>query len=272
MTPTIGFPERWEAFNKRHQVFIAKCYPSLIELSKRIFHRHFKPRHLNDEILFLLGRAATEDFFELWLLSGNGYGIGALKILRTMFEKVATSAYLMQHPEECIRFRDYGVVQRFKVVSRMHKLRDSAQYVSDESYRELEKEYNSVKEQFNEKRCSRCGRGNPPSWTKLDMYNLAMKAGYGLGEMLIPAYAMPNLVIHATASDLAGRKIPNGDGTFRFNNEEQDSHSDGSLKIGVVLFITNMIIQNQQLSLGCETELDDLFKSAAETLAIAAKQ
>jgi hypothetical protein len=51
---------------------------------------------LADRVVFYLGRVAADDFSELLILSGNGYGIGALKVLRGMYERVVTAAFIMK--------------------------------------------------------------------------------------------------------------------------------------------------------------------------------
>ena len=45
-------------------------------------------RYYTDLIVYTLGRIAIDDFSELMVLGGNGWGIGALKILRGMYERV----------------------------------------------------------------------------------------------------------------------------------------------------------------------------------------
>ena len=219
--------------------------------------------------MFLLGRSAVEDFFEIWVLGGNGYGFGAMKILRTLFEKVATAGYLCNHPNEIQAFHDYGIVQYFKIIQRLKRTAEFASLIPADSFSYLEPIHEKVKASFQEKKCSECGRGNSPSWTKLDMYSLSQKAGYQLDEHAALVYAMSNLVIHATSVDMAERKIPNGDGTFRFNNNEQEAFVDRALSAGVVLFITNMLIQDKYFGLQMEQPIALLFKSVAESFEIA---
>lgn len=51
-----------------------------------------------------------EDFNEVLLLCGNGYGIGAEKLIRGMYERAVTLVYLHQHPEYADDFLDYHKV------------------------------------------------------------------------------------------------------------------------------------------------------------------
>ena len=43
-----------------------------------------------DRVLFWLGNVCREDFSEILLLAANGYGIGALKLFRGLYERVVT--------------------------------------------------------------------------------------------------------------------------------------------------------------------------------------
>jgi hypothetical protein len=72
-----------------------------------------------DDIVFLLARAAFEDYCELWILAGNGYGIGTYKILRGLYEKVVTLGDLVRHPPDIQRSHDYAIVQQRRLMNRI---------------------------------------------------------------------------------------------------------------------------------------------------------
>jgi hypothetical protein len=42
------------------------------------------------------------------LLATHGYGIGAMKLLRPLYERVVSALYLMDHPDEVRDFADYA--------------------------------------------------------------------------------------------------------------------------------------------------------------------
>jgi Family of unknown function (DUF5677) len=121
--PTIGFPERWTAFNKRNAAFVSECYPGLVLTSEKLLNRRISIKTMADDIVFLLGRTAFEDYCELWVLAGNAYGVGAFKILRGLYEKVVTLGYLVRQPAEIQRFCDYEIVQKRRLMNRVKKIR-----------------------------------------------------------------------------------------------------------------------------------------------------
>jgi hypothetical protein len=51
-----------------------------------------------DRTVFVLGRLCMEDFFEIIQLAGNGYGFGALKLVRSLYERAVTMAFLSGQP------------------------------------------------------------------------------------------------------------------------------------------------------------------------------
>ncbi|HYR38112.1 MAG TPA: DUF5677 domain-containing protein [Methylomirabilota bacterium] len=67
----------------------------------------------------MLGRHVPEDFSEILLLSGNGYGIGAFKLLRGLYERVVTMTYLLQHPEKAEDFADWHLIEKQKLVNHL---------------------------------------------------------------------------------------------------------------------------------------------------------
>jgi hypothetical protein len=151
-SPTIGYPDRWEAFNQRHAKFVATCYPDLVDLSKAVLNRHVRITSVADDVIFLLGRTAFEDFCELWVLAGNGYGIGAFKILRGLYEKVVTLGYLVKHPNEIQRFIDYGIVQTMRIMNRAKKQNFTRSKFSDAEYLAAEEAYQSGQGQISRRK------------------------------------------------------------------------------------------------------------------------
>ena len=51
------------------------------------------------------------------LLAGNGYGVGALKIVRGLYERAVAIAYLSINPEKAVDFIDFAHVEKFKAIA-----------------------------------------------------------------------------------------------------------------------------------------------------------
>src|ERR1022692_736694 len=157
--PDIGFPERWAAFNQRNDKFVTDCYPGLVKTAEKMLNRHVSIKTVGDDIIFLLGRTAFEDYCELWVLAGNGYGIGAYKILRGLYEKVVTLGYLVKHQSEIQRFCDYEIVQRKRLMNRVKEDPHVRARFSKAAYEEIDKAHEAIKGQFLD------AKGRSLSWT-----------------------------------------------------------------------------------------------------------
>ena len=60
----------------------------------------FENKTTTDRVVFFLGRIAADDFGEIIILSGNGRGIGAYKILRGMYERVVHAVFFNKDEED----------------------------------------------------------------------------------------------------------------------------------------------------------------------------
>ena len=69
-----------------------------------------------ERFVFGYGRLCCEDFWEVILLSTNGYGVGATKLLRTLYEHAVTLHYLNDHPDELNDLYDYSFVAEHKLL------------------------------------------------------------------------------------------------------------------------------------------------------------
>jgi Family of unknown function (DUF5677) len=69
-------------------------------------------------IVFYLGRIAADDFGEIVVLAGNGYGFGAHKIVRGMYERVVTAMYVARRPAEARVFAEQSAIDKYKLWER----------------------------------------------------------------------------------------------------------------------------------------------------------
>jgi hypothetical protein len=88
----IGNSIEQEAFLTANPARV-KAIEDLYATAKKVFLRKMQSDKPADRVGFYLGRICVEDFSEIFVLAGNGHGVGALKILRGMYERAVTSAY-----------------------------------------------------------------------------------------------------------------------------------------------------------------------------------
>jgi hypothetical protein len=117
----IGFPDEWAGFARRNPEFM-KAIPLLFETIDVTFNRTHT-LELADKIVYFLSKIASEDFTEVFILCGNGHGIGAFKILRGMYERVVTTFFIAKNPTEAERFWNYFSIHKYKMI--VHSRRDA---------------------------------------------------------------------------------------------------------------------------------------------------
>jgi hypothetical protein len=134
------------------------------------------------------------------------------------------------------------------------------------AYQKIETAYERIKDQFVD------ADGRSLSWTLLDTYSMALQAGYELDQVSVTAYVVPNLKIHATVSDLADRKVPQGDGTFKFNNEPQEQYADSALITATHLLIVATLSMNRECRAPRAQRFENMRCLGALTLVIVSGQ
>src|SRR6266568_524220 len=70
----IGLPEEQADFASRNARFF-EVWPRLHDTIDRAFFRQFRPGDVVQKVVFTLGRLAVEDFMEIMVVCGNGYGM-----------------------------------------------------------------------------------------------------------------------------------------------------------------------------------------------------
>lgn len=190
---TFGFPEQWKEFATKYPAFdgVLQNLVSLMDVAVG----SLPPNDIPSRIIHQLGRECGENFLEILLLRGNGYGHAAWREVRSMYEKAVTANHLMQNPEDAARFQDWHKVTKRKVLQVMkstaHPLMPSAA-----EQEKIEAEFLAVKEQFMMTDCGKCGTKRMSiSWSKKPFADMAKDAG-DLALTLVPAYYEALLYSH----------------------------------------------------------------------------
>ncbi len=199
----FGIPGEWPAFQQRYPLFIER-FANLEAALGLVLVREAETSEPNDRVLFFLGRVCAEEFFEILLLCGNGYGIAGLRILRGMYERVVTSVYLHLHPEETDNFLDYHWVQQHRLTEAiLRTFGESA--LPKQTIEEVESNYDRVRDRFMVTDCKKCGTKRlNHTWSKLDFLSMARAVGT-VGEFIVPAYYLPTRQAHSTVASILSR-------------------------------------------------------------------
>ena len=80
-----GFPDAATAFDQRHPQW-SLVLTRLWQTINLAFTRRQTMDTPIDKFVYFYGNLVAEDFMELFLMAVNGYGFGAMKLLRSMYE------------------------------------------------------------------------------------------------------------------------------------------------------------------------------------------
>jgi len=192
-------------------------------------------RRLLQITLFGLAHQAADDFFDLVLLATHGYGIGAQKMLRPLYERVVSALYLIEHPEEVQDFNDYADIDAWHVLTNAKRVGvDPVSVMGQEKYDQLEKAYKAAEARF-----TRSGsRRARPSWAQKDLAQRAAEVKVvGAGGQTVALDKLygacgfwPTMLLHTTNVSLEARLTPTATGGRAFIHEPTRVEADIALK------------------------------------------
>ena len=217
-------------------------------------------KHFADLIVYNLGRIAVDDFSELVVLAGNGWGIGAMKALRYMYEHVVTTAYIARNPEKSIAFATSLWTYRAKALERMVIFDPTVkERIPAETLDLIEHEAKKVREKKNRSNCRRypgmrfwMTRGHKSLWMR---WRLCRE---GSRVVVFALLSGANLSHHATGAGVNAR-MSHGEGQYLYRLDTT-TKARTALHFGHSLS-QNLAYQNEYFKYGFETEIGERWKA-----------
>ena len=243
-----GFPDSATAFDKRHPQWTA-VMSRLAQAIGLAFTRTQIMSTAIDKFVYFYGSLVTEDFMEIFLMAVNGYGYGAMKLLRSMYEHTVTLKYLHDHPDELQAFFDFDRVQQYKL---MRPILDTfgQDALSTDIVRDTEHRYADVKDRFLVKSCrsktcqeTRVGH----TWNRLDFVSMAKKTG-AIGSLIVPGYFFPLRHAHSTYRAMTER-LERGAGNIGFQRESQPEEADQALMTAHNCLLVTLELQHERFKI-----------------------
>lgn len=250
--PIFGVPSEWERFVKEHPVVAQKLGPLHATITK-VFIRQGVAQTNADSTIFFLGRLCAEDFSEILLMCGNGYGFGAMRLLRSMYERVVTLAYLAKHPTEVKDFLDYQMVVERKVLNQMKKAHGATEVEKSfgkQAMDQIENDFKKVRNRFTS------GGRVQLTWTKKTMEELARAAGKEYEQLYLPCYVMTLLQAHPSVSSIMNRLQDSG-GAISFDVNSGSGMVVWPLNLAHNLVLRTIRLQNDYFKLGLDKEVEE---------------
>jgi hypothetical protein len=280
MSMSFGDPAAQQDFVNEYEDFLVE-YPHVMEATKAIMLNRTINPSIQEEIdavadlddddprviavedkykaniaSFILARLAIDEFSEMLVLASNGYGLGALKLLRSMYEKVVTSAYVAANPEVSRALVDSTWTHRWSVWKRLRKVSPSAESGIDPAQiAELERNAADAQTKLNDSVCTKCKQIiTVHAWTKVTLLTMAEKVGSSLADLYAVGYQIPTSVAHATGESVNSKmeQDPDGSWTYKMNTSRERSHA---LCTGHNLLLQLLGRQNDHFGYGLENLL-----------------
>jgi hypothetical protein len=244
----VGNPKEWQPFAVRHPLLIERL-GNLTDALNTIMNRRWTDDERVDTIIFVAGHMAVDDFMEIVTLCGNSEGHGAMKVLRSMFERVVTLRYLHAHPDEFERYYKYYWVSKRKMA---HAIENTFQkgLIPKDRMQEIEDNYNKVKDEYKMTLCEKCGTTRPGiAWSPKDMVTMAKEVGMGL--QLVSSYYMPLDEAHPNVKGMADR-VDIRDGRIIVKERLDRELSDRALIAAHLLTLQALEVQVERFKLDPE--------------------
>jgi hypothetical protein len=242
----FGAPEHWKAFARRNADFM-EVQGAIHDALNRVFIRDMSAQGKPSDVVYALGRVWSEDYLEVLLLCGNGYGFAALKVLRGMFERLVTAKFLHLHPEETGNYLDYYWINEYRLMQAVERTMKPG-VIPAERKRRAEERYEIVRQLYTIPDCKKCGTTRVHhTWHRLDVVSMAHKVG--LQDLIVSCYYVPTHHIHATVHGIVARTKSTDAGHLVFDGGAQPEEADRSILSAHALILYVLELQKDQFQL-----------------------
>jgi hypothetical protein len=177
----------------------------------------------------------------------HGHGNGATTLLRGLYERAVTAAYITKDPSKAERFVRYAAIQEHRMMQAAFRIVSEKEFneVAVErgtSVAEITKLYREIKPEFQTVVCSACKTKRTAGTWDIEVAAMVHIVGDLFHNLYLNAYAIPNLEIHATLASAA-------------RDREPHKEADIALMSGWILLGLVIKYQNVFFKLGLDAEI-----------------
>jgi len=218
--------------------------------------------HIAKPIVFSLARATYDDFSELLVLAGNGMGVGATKVLRSIYERLVTAMYIAKKPSEARLFMEQSAIERGKIINRYKAVVPDrlAEDFTAENLEEIQQKFTEANAQRKVDFCKTCGQPkNQEAWTRVSLDTMAKEVSQQLFDAYATCYLQPTYLIHATPTGLDFR-VRFIEGGWEYKHlSEPEAH--GAVMRGHFLMLAVLSHLNVYFEIGRDDEVRSRFEA-----------
>jgi hypothetical protein len=188
-------PATWSEFIRTKPAFVEIFSATLFRLKPLLLETVPSDDDLTGSLLWRFIFASILDCNDILTLVSNGGDWGALKLLRSLFERTVTAKYLETHSAETVNFYDFDAIDYRSAMDAIYV--ESGISMSPESRANLDRAAAKARIRFKLEPCPSCNRpARMSAWTPRSMKELSEKTG--LGYMYFTAWILPTKLIHPT--------------------------------------------------------------------------
>lgn len=217
----------------------------------------FEDKLSSKVVVFYLGRIAADDFGEIVVLAGNGYGFGAHKVVRGMFERVVTAMYVARKPAEARVFAEQSAIDKYKLWERtVTAFPAMAKGVSEEDLRALRESSDAARKRLKTSVCPKCKQTLPDGpWTRKGIDAMAREVDDSLYRLYGQFYLEGTAQSHANSLGMERRLKPSDSGGWTYKETSEDE-GRFALNLGHILLLKMLRLQNEFFGLGLDSEVE----------------
>jgi hypothetical protein len=152
-------------------------------------------------VIASLTGSMAEDLQDIIVMCANERTNGALKLLRTPYEKFLYASHISKHPDSAGDFLQFDAIQSKALLAGIENHWDYK--ISDKAKLILEEQYKIAQNQFKRSKCQECGESGPRMWTKVTPEQMAKTAG--VEDIHVLAYRYATLMIHPSYRGISGQ-------------------------------------------------------------------
>lgn len=239
-------PKFWDALER------------LTILANKTFGRKFQPAGRLQHIAFNLGETCRMDFLEILFLAVHGWGIGASKLVRGLYERAVALAYIIKHPDKAERFVRYAAIQEYKVMLSAVELAGEEEFdkvmAGTTTVAQIKELREKFKPEFQIEICKKCHTtGTATSWDENGVVAQARDLGEPYMAFYMGAYAMPNMHVHVslTSAMQEHNKKPDQE-----RMQQRRHEADFALTNAHAVMLMVLRSQNDLFSLALEKDIE----------------
>jgi len=217
-----------------------------------------KPENSKEtETIFFLAGAIQTEFEEVVTLATNGYGSGATKLLRSLYERTVTAQYLMKKPEKIQQFLNFTHIHWHKLLQEADE-NGVGEQLNRERREEIEANFKTVERDFTEVVCKSCNKTRlQMSWTKKPVPSQASEIETELRLLCFPAYLMPTFFLHTTDWGIKQQIVNHADGKKELHNAGFEwMYADKAIALASTLMAYFLFNFNVFFKLGLDGECE----------------